>query len=243
MSVAMLLRSTTPIRLLALAGTLGALFLMEGATGARAASEAENNVLGKPRTVKSSPPPRFPVPASARPQHTSTGTTPAGTATGAGGATGTSNPARRVQAPAGIKLPHIATTTPQGATTPPSSLNRGATGTSTTPGVPTAPATATPGFGAPQTGTPAQPAKGLGPGRGTTLVRPASATRTTLSPAAWVAAALAALLVLICVVWGAARWYAYEPHWTVSLRHSFAEAGLRMSSTWEELADWTRLGR
>jgi hypothetical protein len=62
------------------------------------------------------------------------------------------------------------------------------------------------------------------------------------STAALVVAVLALLLVLACAAWGAARWWAYEPHWLLSARHSFAEAGLRVSATWGELADWLRLG-
>jgi hypothetical protein len=64
-----------------------------------------------------------------------------------------------------------------------------------------------------------------------------------LSTGAIVAAALAALLIAICLVWAAARWWAYEPRWTVSLRHCLAEAGWRLSASWGEFADWARLGR
>jgi hypothetical protein len=78
----------------------------------------------------------------------------------------------------------------------------------------------------------------------------ASPTRTAraaapkkLSTGAIVAAALAALLILVCLAWGAARWWAYEPRWTISLRHSLAEAGWHLSASWEEFADWVRLGR
>jgi hypothetical protein len=68
-------------------------------------------------------------------------------------------------------------------------------------------------------------------------------TTTKLSTGAIVAAALAALLIVGCLAWGAARWWAYEPHWTISLRHSLAEAGWRLSGAWEEFSDWARLGR
>lgn len=66
---------------------------------------------------------------------------------------------------------------------------------------------------------------------------------TKLSTGALVAAALAALLIVACLAWGAARWWTYEPHWTISLRHSIAEAGWRLSGAWEEFSDWARLGR
>jgi hypothetical protein len=70
-----------------------------------------------------------------------------------------------------------------------------------------------------------------------------AASTTKLSTGAIVAAALAALLIVVCLVWAAARWLAYEPRWMVSLRHCIAEASWRLSGTWDEFADWLRLGR
>jgi hypothetical protein len=70
-----------------------------------------------------------------------------------------------------------------------------------------------------------------------------AASTTKLSTGAIVAAALAALLIVVCLAWGAARWSAYEPRWLVSLRHCLAEAGWRLSSTWDEFSDWARIGR
>ncbi len=64
-----------------------------------------------------------------------------------------------------------------------------------------------------------------------------------LSGTAILAAALAALLALMCLAWGVARMLDFEPHWTLSLRHALAEAGFRASATWAELGDWLRLGR
>ncbi len=49
---------------------------------------------------------------------------------------------------------------------------------------------------------------------------------TKLSAWAIVAVVAAALLIVVCLAWGVARWFAYEPHWTVTLRHSLAEAKL-----------------
>jgi len=63
-----------------------------------------------------------------------------------------------------------------------------------------------------------------------------------LSPGAIAVAAVAGLAVLACATWGIARWQAFEPGWTHSLRHAITEAGLRASSTWSEFADWLRLG-
>ncbi len=56
-------------------------------------------------------------------------------------------------------------------------------------------------------------------------------------------AALAALLAIGCIAWGVMRLLALEPSWAPTLRHSFAEAGFRVSATWAELLDWLRLGR
>ncbi len=77
----------------------------------------------------------------------------------------------------------------------------------------------------------------------TVIVHTTAAHSSSPSAAALVVAALAAVLVVACAAWGAARWWAYEPHWLLSARHSFAEAGLRVSATWGELTDWLRLGR
>jgi hypothetical protein len=64
-----------------------------------------------------------------------------------------------------------------------------------------------------------------------------------LSTPAIALAALAAALVLLSLAWALIRAFAYEPSWMPSLRHSFAEAGFRISATWAELWDWLRLGR
>ena len=62
------------------------------------------------------------------------------------------------------------------------------------------------------------------------------------SHAAIAVAVVAAIVVLIIVTWGLARMSAYEPRWTLSLRHSLAEARFRASATWAEFSDWARLG-
>jgi hypothetical protein len=63
-----------------------------------------------------------------------------------------------------------------------------------------------------------------------------------LSNVALAAVALAALVLIVCVVWGIARMLAFEPRWMLSLRHAAAEAGFRASATWDEFSDWARLG-
>lgn len=65
---------------------------------------------------------------------------------------------------------------------------------------------------------------------------------TRISTGALVLAALGALLVLACIVWGLWRWLALEPRWTASLTYSLREAGSRASATWAEFSDWVRLG-
>jgi uncharacterized protein HemX len=72
---------------------------------------------------------------------------------------------------------------------------------------------------------------------------PRSGSSSKLSTPAIVAVILAALLALGCAIWGIARMQAFEPRWTLALRHAFAEAGFRASATWAEFGDWARLGR
>ncbi len=64
-----------------------------------------------------------------------------------------------------------------------------------------------------------------------------------LPAAAVVLIALAGLLLLACAVWGVAQARAWEPKWSLALRHAIAEAGFRASATWREFGDWARLGR
>jgi uncharacterized protein HemX len=66
---------------------------------------------------------------------------------------------------------------------------------------------------------------------------------THVSTEAIVLAAIAVLAVLACAAWAFARSRAYEPQWMLSLSHSMAEAGFRVSATWAEFWDWARLGR
>jgi hypothetical protein len=56
-------------------------------------------------------------------------------------------------------------------------------------------------------------------------------------------AVLGVLVVLALALWGAARWWAFEPPWIVRWRHAVAEAGWRVGNAWSEFADWVRLGR
>jgi hypothetical protein len=175
-----------------------------------------------PARSRGTAPQTFPIPASARVHGTSTAPASTVPVTPAGAAATSGASATR------------ATTTPAAGTgvTP-------ATGVAPATGTGTAPATGAPSGATPGTATPTHPG---------TAALPAGARRTAgsstrLSAGAIVAAALAALLILVCLAWGAARWFAYEPRWSVSLRHSLAEAGWRLSASWDELSDWARIGR
>jgi hypothetical protein len=77
---------------------------------------------------------------------------------------------------------------------------------------------------------------------GATPLHAASRHGSGLCAGAIAIVALAGLAVAACAIWGLARWQAFEPRWTHSLRHAISEAGLRASSTWSEFADWLRLG-
>ncbi len=70
----------------------------------------------------------------------------------------------------------------------------------------------------------------------------ASSHTTSLSASTIAIAAAAALLILGCLAWAVARRRAFEPRWTLALRHAVAEAGFRASETWAEFIDWLRLG-
>jgi hypothetical protein len=66
---------------------------------------------------------------------------------------------------------------------------------------------------------------------------------SSLSTEAIVVAALAGLLIVLCLLWSIAHWLVYEPRWMLSSRHSLEEASFRVSASLSEFADWVRLGR
>jgi hypothetical protein len=141
---------------------------------------------------------------------------------------------------AGLSANAASAATPAGATTPTTTYapSGGATapgGGATAPGGRAAAATPTSATTAPAATTPAQ---AVTPGKAAS-----GGGDRPLSTGAIVIAALAALLVLGCLAWAFARSLAFEPHWLITLRHSAAEAGFRVSATWSELLDWARLGR
>jgi hypothetical protein len=111
---------------------------------------------------------------------------------------------------------------------------------------------------APQTSTPGVPTPAKAPPTPTAEPTPATAIAgddsialasnatdvATETPVPVVLLAiLAGLLALGALTFGLARWFAWEPAWTVRLRHAAGEAGWRASSTFSEFADFVRLGR
>jgi len=128
-----------------------------------------------------------------------------------------------------------ATSTPAGA--PPASP------TATT-GVPPGTTPAAPGSSAPAP----QPAPTSKPAPAVTDNAILAASRSRSSdagiPAPLVAlAVIGALMALAALLYGLARWWAWEPRWLVRWRHAGAEAGWRASGSWAEFMDWVRLGR
>jgi cobalamin biosynthesis Mg chelatase CobN len=161
--------------------------------------------------------PTFPIPASARLHPTTANPSAPGATTNTPGTT-TSTPTTS-----------IPTTTAPPATTAPGAAG-GATATSSTP----VPGATT---GVPATTTPGQSSLTVH-----AVTRTPAKHSETLSPAAIAAVAVAAVLLLACLGWALARRRAFEPHWLLSLRHAMAEAGFRLSATWAEFTDWSRLG-
>jgi len=79
----------------------------------------------------------------------------------------------------------------------------------------------------------------------TTTPQPEAAKQDTggASSGVVMVAIAGALCLLLLALWGAARWWAFEPPWLLRWRHATAEAGWRASNAWAEFTDWLRLGR
>jgi hypothetical protein len=121
--------------------------------------------------------------------------------------------------------------TAPGATQPPAATPTTAPGATQPPAA--APTTA-PGATQPPAGAP------------TTAAAPGTAAKSASAADDGVPVVLVlagALVVLVLVLWGLARWWAWEPCWLVGWRHATAEAGWRASAAWAEFTDWLRLGR
>jgi hypothetical protein len=54
---------------------------------------------------------------------------------------------------------------------------------------------------------------------------------------------VAGALLALVLAWAVLRAFSLEPVWLVRGRHSFAEAGWRVSAAWAEFRDWLRIGR
>ena len=132
-----------------------------------------------------------------------------------------------------------------------------APGTATTGGTETTPGTTPPAGGAttpgatgdagavpPVTTPAATPPPAAAPQQVTTTpgVQPPPTKRST-RPLVVGAIALGALLLLALLLWGWWRLRGWDPEWAARARHSWREAGYRVSSTWAEFTDWLRLGR
>lgn len=125
-----------------------------------------------------------------------------------------------------------ATTTPSFPVPESAKIRPTGSGTSTTPTTTYTPQSATPPTGTATTSTTSPPKRSVHSTRANKL--------STLAIALIV---LAALLILACATWVAARLSFFEPRWARSARHALAEGGFRLSATWAEFTDWVRLGR
>lgn len=142
--------------------------------------------------------------------------------------------------------------TGQAAATPPAA----ASGT----GTPPPPAAGSPATAAPSAGTPAPGATAAAQPPPTPATAPTAApdvaARDVIGVAARSAdpasdppfplialAVLAGLAALGTLLFGLARWRAWEPAWADRFRHAAGEAGWRASSTWADFSDFVRLGR
>lgn len=143
---------------------------------------------------------------------------------------------RGIEPTGGAAAPGTATT-PAGTETAPGTTTTPAAGGGTTtlgaqpdvPPVTTPAATPPPVAATPQVTT-------------TPGVQPPPTKRST-RPLVIGAIALGALLLLALLTWGWWRLRGWDPDWAARARHSWREAGYRVSSTWAEFTDWLRLGR
>jgi cobalamin biosynthesis Mg chelatase CobN len=145
------------------------------------------------------------------------------------------------------------------------STKKGAAQTTTQPAAPSA-STTTPATSTAAPTTPTTPAAAAPPSPPNTTPQPAPdpvaapAAQDNAIPAAAASspadtgsdnapapllllAILGGLLALGALVYGAARWWAFDPPWLVRWRHATAEAGWRASNAWAEFTDWVKLGR
>jgi hypothetical protein len=131
-------------------------------------------------------------------------------------------------------VPETTPTVPGAGSTAPGPTAPGATPTgpgATSPAPPAAtPPPATTTAPPPTTTAAAQPARDTGPDAGDRA-------------AVLLLVVFVALFVLAAVLWGLARWQAWDPPVLARWRHATGEAGWRAGNAWAEFTDWLRLGR
>lgn len=73
----------------------------------------------------------------------------------------------------------------------------------------------------------------------------APAIRGAAEPSApLMALAIVGGLVLVgLLLWGLARFFAWDPAWLAGARHAVQEAGWQASGLWDDFTDWLRPGR
>jgi hypothetical protein len=118
------------------------------------------------------------------------------------------------------------------------------TGPTATTGVPpgATPTTPAPAGQAPQPTPSPNPAPGVTDNAILTASKAKSSDAGVPAPLVALAV-IGALMALAGLLYGLARWWAWEPRWLVRMRHAGAEAGWRASGSWAEFMDWVRLGR
>jgi hypothetical protein len=93
-------------------------------------------------------------------------------------------------------------------------------------------------------GTPAPPpAAPLGRETGLDVGSPTAATDAGWPAPIVILFVLGGLLAVAGAVLGAARMRGWDPAWAARVRHSWGEAGFRVSGVWSEFEDWLRRGR
>jgi hypothetical protein len=56
-------------------------------------------------------------------------------------------------------------------------------------------------------------------------------------------AVVGGVLLLALLLWGLARFFAWDPAWLAGARHAVQEAGWRAGGLWDDFTDWLRPGR
>jgi cobalamin biosynthesis Mg chelatase CobN len=90
----------------------------------------------------------------------------------------------------------------------------------------------------------AQPSPAAADGAIVNAASRAPARGATETPGPLIAlAVLGALVLLGLLLWGLARFFAWDPAWLAGARHAVQEAGWRAGGLWDDFTDWLRPGR